>query len=270
MARNAFARHLLASQAVYPSEWKNWMLKCTHWAIAVLILVVQAKTSGQETYRGVVVAPERRCSPYDRSEYPYPQSVEADIVAGIGKVYGPYTGRCFNSARETDIEHMVALSEAHDSGLCAADSSTKAAFSRDLLNLTLANPQLNRYAKGAKDAAEWLPQLNRCWFAARTLEVRRKYGLSIDQGEVEAVERTLASCPSSQMIILDCDSPPPRVTETPSQVPRGGETDALARWDDNGNGRITCAEARRHGIAPVPRNHPAYRYMRDGDGVVCE
>ena len=47
---------------------------------------------------------------------------------------------------------------------------------------------------------------------------------------------------------------------------------ALARWDDNGNGRITCAEARRHGIAPVPRAHPAYRYMRDGDGdgVVCE
>ena len=44
------------------------------------------------------------------------------------------------------------------------------------------------------------------------------------------------------------------------------------RWDDNGNGRISCAEARRHGIAPVPRGHPAYPYMndRDGDGVVCE
>ena len=43
-------------------------------------------------------------------------------------------------------------------------------------------------------------------------------------------------------------------------------------WDDNGNGRVTCAEARRHGIAPVPRSHPAYAYMRDGDGdgVVCE
>ena len=43
-------------------------------------------------------------------------------------------------------------------------------------------------------------------------------------------------------------------------------------YDDNGNGRITCAEARRHGMAPVPRSHPAYRYMRDADadGVVCE
>ena len=43
-------------------------------------------------------------------------------------------------------------------------------------------------------------------------------------------------------------------------------------FDDNGNGRITCAEARRHGIAPVRRGHPAYRYMndRDNDGIVCE
>ena len=46
----------------------------------------------------------------------------------------------------------------------------------------------------------------------------------------------------------------------------------LDLYDDNGNGRITCAEARKHGIAPVPRSHPAYKYMRDGDndGVVCE
>ena len=43
-------------------------------------------------------------------------------------------------------------------------------------------------------------------------------------------------------------------------------------YDDNRNGRITCAEARAHGIAPVHRGHPAYQYMRDGDGdgVVCE
>ena len=43
-------------------------------------------------------------------------------------------------------------------------------------------------------------------------------------------------------------------------------------WDDNSNGFISCAEARAHGIAPVQRGHPAYRYMRDGDGdgIVCE
>ena len=52
----------------------------------------------------------------------------------------------------------------------------------------------------------------------------------------------------------------------------GDELDTLALYDDNSNGRITCKEARHHGIAPVSRDHPAYPYMddRDGDGVVCE
>ena len=48
--------------------------------------------------------------------------------------------------------------------------------------------------------------------------------------------------------------------------------DALQQWDDNENGRITCAEARHHDIAPVRRGHPAYPYMKDldNDGIVCE
>ena len=62
---------------------------------------------------------------------------------------------------------------------------------------------------------------------------------------------------------------------SPSRAAAGRPSGAAAAripWDDNGNGRVTCAEARRHGIAPVPRSHPAYAYMRDGDGdgVVCE
>ena len=75
-----------------------------------------ALTSAAETYRGIDVAPEHRCAPYDRGDYRYSQSLERRIVASIGKVYGPYTGMCFRSMAETDIEHMVATSEAHDSG----------------------------------------------------------------------------------------------------------------------------------------------------------
>ena len=75
-------------------------------------------------------------------------------------------------------------------------------------------------------------------------------------------------------------APPPTNTPVPSpntpapapQPPPAQGGNALELYDDNGNGRITCAEAERHGIAPVPRGHPAYQYMRDNDsdGVVCE
>ena len=63
---------------------------------------------------------------------------------------------------------------------------------------------------------------------------------------------------------------PPSTRTRPPPVTTAGS--ALDLYDDNGNGRITCAEARAHGIAPVERGHPAYEYMRDGDGdgVVCE
>ena len=221
-----------------------------------------------ETWRGLTVASENRCSPYRARDYSYPQSLEPRIVAEIGKVYGPYTGRCFASRSETDIEHIVARSEAHDSGLCAADTASRRRFARDLLNLTLAGPRVNRFQKRDHDAAEWLPPENMCWFAARVVEVRRKYGLTIDRREADALEQVLSTCSSTEMVIGECapvHEPAPARTSEPA-------VDPLRLYDDNGNGRITCAEARRHGIAPVPRSHPAYRYMRDadGDGVVCE
>ena len=228
-------------------------------------------TASADTWRGLTVAPEHRCAPYDKKrDYPYPQSVEREIVRALGAVYGPYTGTCFASTSETDIEHIVAASEAHDSGLCAADAGTKARFSRDLRNLTLASPRVNRHEKSGKDAAEWVPDRNRCWFAGRVVEVRQAYGLTIDRREAAALERILSGCESTTLEPVVC-SVPSSSGAGPASAPAGGEG-ALALYDDNGNGRITCAEARRHGIAPVPRSHPAYRYMRDGDGdgVVCE
>ena len=83
-----------------------------------IVITVTAPTS---TWRGIVVADENRCSPYDSGDYSYPQSGEDAIIDRLGGIYSPYTGECFADKSETDIEHMVARSEVHDSGLCAAD-----------------------------------------------------------------------------------------------------------------------------------------------------
>ena len=246
----------------YPVRVGRWLL--------LLYSLSLAGGASAETWRGLTVAPEHRCAPYDRKrDYPYPQSVERKIVEQLGTVYGPYTGTCFGSTKQTDIEHMVATSEAHDSGLCAADRATRRRFAQDVRNLTLASPQVNRHQKSGKDAGEWLPDRNRCWFGGRVLEVKRAYGLTVDRREVAALERVLAGCASTAMEPMVCRAAPASGGDTD----RGAGGDAvLARYDDNGNDRITCKEARRHGIAPIPRSHPAYRYMRDGDGdgVVCE
>ena len=218
-----------------------------------------------------MVAAEHRCSEYNPDDYRYSQSVEPRIVASMGGIiYGPYTGSWFDSTSETDIEHIVARSEAHDSGLCAPDAATKRRFASDLLNLTLASPSVNRSQKSDKDAADWLPDLNQCWFANRVVEVRQQYTLTIDPSERDVLESILAGCTSATMVVQQSR---PLQTATPTLSTGGGaNVDALRLYDDNGNGRITCAEARAHRIAPVHRGHPAYPYMddRDGDGVVCE
>ena len=168
---------------------------------------------------GLAIAPEHRCSPYNRRDYPYRQAVEAQIIAAMGgRIYGPYTGRFFATPRASDIEHIVALSEAHDSGLCAAKPALKRRFASDLLNLTLAAPAINRCGhsgKCAHDAGQWLPAMNRCWFAARIIAVKRKYALSADPREAAALTRLLSTCSTTEMIIPD----PPAHPSTPTGGP---------------------------------------------------
>ncbi|NVJ63034.1 MAG: excalibur calcium-binding domain-containing protein [Flavobacteriaceae bacterium] len=239
--------------------------------ITLIVLILATFNSNAETtWRGLTVEPEYRCSSYDKSEqYPYPQSVEDGIVANMGGiVYGPYTGRYFDNDRETDIEHIVAASEGHDSGLCDAPVNKRIQFATDQLNLTLASPEVNRCGDGGKcglDAAEWMPQKNKCWFANRVLLIKTKYDLSVDQAEASALETVLSSCESVELIFYPAIS-----FSSDEEAPPN--LDALELYDSNRNGRITCSEARAHGIAPVKSSHPAYEHMSDGDGdgVVCE
>ncbi len=330
------------------------------------------------------ISPESRCSPYSRSDYFYPQSIELEIISQNldGKITSPYTGEVFPSRKQTDIEHIVATSEAHDSGLCAASAARKKIFARDLDNLTLASPSVNRYQKRDKDLSEWLPPQNQCWYVNTVVNVKAKYGLSMDSQEADVAITTLKVCnpkpacyKTSQADTLNCyaesgqsamlssasalndgcfsrdsayvisdmnireepsvssallgralvgtypvegsaqgddycwidigrgwiartsrvsatepvgqpaDQPAARSSQPQSQhdattsQPASEQAtqsppaqSALQLYDDNGNGRITCAEARNHGIAPVRRGHPAYQYMndRDHDGTVCE
>ena len=90
-------------------------------------------------YRDIRVAPEHRCALYDAKEYAYGQAVEKAIIEGLdGEIFSPYEGCYYENPRQTDIEHILARSEAHDSGMCDRSTKEKERFSVDLDNLTLA------------------------------------------------------------------------------------------------------------------------------------
>ena len=173
--------------------------------VCITTVVILASQAYAQTWRGLTVAPENRCSSYSSSDYSYPASVESRIVESLqDAIYGPYTGTCFDSTRETDVEHMVARSEAHDSGMCAETVERRKEFARDLLNLTLASPGVNRDQKRDKDAAKWLPAVNQCWFADRVIQVKAKYNLTVDPAERDALEQVLSACESTAMFFSVC------------------------------------------------------------------
>ena len=122
---------------------------------------------------GIRIAAEVDDGSYDRDHYEYPGSIEADIVNQQGGLFSPYSLSCFDSASETDIEHIVAIAEAHTSGMYAKTEKERGEFAKDLSNLTLSAPSLNRHQKSDKDPAEWMPYSNRCWYVGKWVEIKK-------------------------------------------------------------------------------------------------
>lgn len=153
---------------------------------------------------GVRIAAEVNDGSYDRDDYDYPNSIEADIVNRQGGLFSPYSLNCFDSASETDIEHIVATAEAHASGMYARTEEDRSAYGKDLDNLTLAAPGVNRNQKSDKDPAEWMPENNRCWYVGKWVEIKKKYNLAMDQAEADSVAAVYQECDSFDMIVPVC------------------------------------------------------------------
>ena len=98
------------------------------------------------------------------------------------------------------VEHVVALGEAHDSGGCRWTKSRRARFAKWLPNLTLATADYNG-EKSDKDAADWTPDQDPrslesadCWFAQTVVSVKQEWGLSVDPEERHTLEEALSNC----------------------------------------------------------------------------
>ena len=155
--------------------------------------------AGSATWMGLPVCEEGARVGYDRNAFGSAySSLEDEIIDGLpksgGQVYTPYTCTLFairsDGTADTDIEHIVALAEAYDSGLAESQFRT---FAGDLDNLTIADPTVNRTQKSDRDAAEWGPPQNSGWFAARVVVVKQKYALSVNPAERDALQAMLNS-----------------------------------------------------------------------------
>lgn len=94
------------------------------------------------------------------------------------------------------IDHVVSLSNAWQTGMIQRTPKEREIFSNDPLNLLAVKGSLNAQ-KGDGDAATWLPPLKsyRCEFVARQIAVKAEHKLWLTKPEKEAMLRVLKGCP---------------------------------------------------------------------------
>jgi hypothetical protein len=129
-----------------------------------------------------------------------------DCVVESGVLQDRYSGESINFIRgnitsmEVQIDHVVALSNAWQTGAFKLSPQQRTAFANDSLNLFAVKGRLNSQ-KGDGDAATWLPPMKsyRCAYVAQQVAVKAKYSLWVTAPEKSAILKILAKCPAQEV-----------------------------------------------------------------------
>ncbi|MCW2539544.1 MAG: calcium-binding protein [Frankiales bacterium] len=220
-------------------------------------------------------------------------AVIKNCAVQAGALHDPYTGKVISFVRgavssdAVQIDHVVALGDAWQTGAQSWSAVMRVALANDPLNL-LAVDGLTNQAKGDADAASWLPpsKTYRCAYVARQVAVKARYGLWMTSAEHDAIARILQACPQQRA---------PAEAGRPAAAPASGQsatsnvnvpstassaTVTAANQTPTPSTRDSspplyypnCAAVRTAGKAPLQRGDPGYRVGLDGDrdGTACE
>jgi len=134
-------------------------------------------------------------------------SVGSGCSLSGGRWYSYYDGVSQTSASALDIDHVVPLAEAWDSGARSWSESRRESYANDLGDshtLVGVTASLNR-SKGDQDVAEWLPPINVCRYLKDWLTAKVRWGLSQDSSEKSAAEAAVAGCTNSTISVTVVD-----------------------------------------------------------------
>ena len=171
---------------------------------------------------------------YDRDDWGPHLS---DLCRGAAGSADPYTGTLIDTC---NVDHVVALHEAHESGGWAWPVDQKQRFSQDPDNHVASRACVNQ-SKGGDDIFEWsdadiasssacgggyrVTPAGRCFLARVTAGVKSAWGLTVDQAEADALAATLAGCgdeapgfsaePSATTTTSPTTTTPPTTTAAP-------------------------------------------------------
>ncbi|HEY7969295.1 MAG TPA: HNH endonuclease family protein [Candidatus Limnocylindrales bacterium] len=174
----------------------------------------------------LAVAPEHRTG-YDRDLFPLwidadhdgcntryevliADAVTPPTISGTchltgGSWFSTYDGKTLDGAAQVEIDHVVALAEAWYSGAWDWTTARREQYANDLgVPWTLVpSSHSSNQSKGSNDPAEWIPPraADVCPYVSSWIEIKVRWGLTIDRAEHDALQRYLSGCPDEVVVV---------------------------------------------------------------------
>ena len=213
---------------------------------------------------------------------------DKECRVAVGRWYGAFTGVYVDAPGDLDIDHLVPLKNAHDSGGSAWSAARKQEYANylgDPDHLIAVTKGANR-SKGAKGPEGWRPPDEGYWcqYATDWTEVKLEWGLTMTQMETEAVIDMLDTCEEPVEVEAERaedmagtgtsrQTTAEKATATPTLMPEP-EPEASTPVYESCEEAVEAGETRVQGSAGAGRGFPKAMVpsARDGDddGVVCE
>jgi hypothetical protein len=116
-----------------------------------------------------------------------------------GQWYSYYDDATWTEQTDLDIDHMVPLAEAWDSGASDWTTAQRRAYANDLgdeRSLVAVTDNENQ-SKADQDPATWMPPYEpaRCTYLGEWVTVKLRWQLTVDTPEKEALATLADSCP---------------------------------------------------------------------------
>ena len=125
-----------------------------------------------------------------------PVTVDGDCSLSGGRWFSYYDRVSWTDTGRIDIDHVVPLAEAWDSGARNWKTKTRQAFANDLgdrRSLVGVTDSVNQ-SKGDRDPHDWMPEFGTCRYLRAWVAVKHRWRLKVNKAEKTSLASLSSDC----------------------------------------------------------------------------